>query len=126
MRYTDIQRTDPKHNEWLSSLDFYKEDLGILITRLNEVASKNTGKEALIDIEHFENQFEIQQQNISNLAHRIKSNEHACAVEVKQHAGKVDEEVVSEIKTIEKDMTAFENTIRNLRSDFNIFLSKWM
>jgi len=126
MRYTDLQRTEAHHNEWLSSLDFYKEDLGILTTRLNEVAGKNTGEEAMINVERFENQFKIQQQNISDLEHRIKSNMHACAVEAKHHAGKVDEAVVKEIKTLERDMAGFEKNIKELRKDFNLFLAKWM
>lgn len=126
MRYTDLQHAGAHYNEWLNSLGFYKEDLGILTTRLNEVAGKNTGDDAVKDVEHFENQFEIQQQNISNLEHRIRSNMHTSSVEIRHHAGKVDEAVAAEVKVLEREMAGFEKNIRQLRKDFNIFLSKWM
>ncbi|HEX2847815.1 MAG TPA: hypothetical protein VHN59_14800 [Chitinophagaceae bacterium] len=126
MRYTDLQHTEAHHNEWLSSLGFYKEDLDILTTRLNEVAGKNTGEEAMKNVEHFENLLEIQRQNISKLEHRIRSNMHASAVEVKHHAGKVDETVAGEMKILEREMADFEKNISQLRKDFNLFLSEWM
>lgn len=126
MSYTDIQRVDAHHNEWLNTLGFYKEDIGILTERLNEVAGKNTGQEAEMGMEHFENQFKIQQQNISDLEHRIKSNMHACATDIKQHVGKVDEKVIEEINSIKTDLESFEKNIQQIRKDFNIFLSKWM
>ena len=126
MRYTGIQNAEPKHSEWLKSLDFYKEDLDILINRLNEVAGKNNSKEAEIAIEHFENQFDIQRQNISDLQHRVKSNLHSCANDVQQHAGKVNELVAHDIKEIEQDMTDFEKAIKEFRKEFSLFLSKWM
>ena len=40
--------------DWKRELSFYKDEMGILKNRLLEVASKNTGKEILISVEHFE------------------------------------------------------------------------
>lgn len=126
MHYTDMLKSGTKHNEWLKALDFYKEDLDILTNRLTEVAGKNTGQEAEVSIEHFENKFAIQRQVISDLQHRIQANEHSCAADIRQHAGKVNEITTADIKKIEKDVTSFENEIKELRKEFNVFLSRWM
>ena len=127
MRYTDIQNTPAKkHNDWLKSLDFYREDLGILTGRLNEVAGKNSSNEARVGIEHFENQFEIQRHNINDLQHRIKANVHSCATDVREHAGKVNIVAAQGIEELETSVALFEETIKKLRKEFNLFLSKWM
>ncbi|RYY18444.1 MAG: hypothetical protein EOO04_23965 [Chitinophagaceae bacterium] len=114
MRYTDIQNIANKQNDWLKSLDFYKEDLDILTNRLNEVSAKNTGKDMLASVDHFESRFDIQRQNISNLQHRVKATIHSCATDIQQHAGKVNERLVQDSKKNEEDLSFFETDIKFL------------
>ena len=40
------------HQDWLSRLQFYKEEIQILKERLQEITSKNNSKEALAQITH--------------------------------------------------------------------------
>ena len=60
-----------KHLDYLNRLEFYTEEIAILKERLSEVTSKNTDKEVLKQVEHFQNQF-IQRNNIDELKHTIK------------------------------------------------------
>lgn len=126
MSYTNISHLGNTQSEWMKSLDFYEKDLGILDKRLVEVARKNTGDEAAKGIEHFQNQFDIQLQNISDLKHRIQSNNHQAATDVKRHGGHINEQVVDNKEMIGTDMVTLEKTIKELRQEFNVFLSKWM
>jgi septation ring formation regulator EzrA len=126
MSYTNISHLGNAQSEWTSSLDFYQKDLDILDKRLLEVARKNTGEEAAKGIEHFQNQFDIQRQNISDLRHRIQSNNHQAATDVKKHGGHINELVVDNKEVIGDDMASFEKTMKELRQEFNTFLSKWM
>lgn len=126
MTYTDINNIDVNYKEWLGSLEFYKDDLDILSNRLTEVARKNTGSEALKGVEHFQNQFDIQRQHISDLQHRIKSSLRICAEDVKHHAGKVSTAAADSVKSIEQDISGFEKNIKELRHEYNSFLVKWM
>ena len=56
-----------EHQSWLSALVFYKDELNVLRGRLTEIASKNTSKELLAQVEHFENSITLQQENIDIL-----------------------------------------------------------
>lgn len=126
MTYTDVRHLGTSSHEWISALDFYQEDLDILDSRLLEVAKKNTGKDVAVSIEHFQNQFSIQRQNISDLRHRIQGNNKQAARDVQLHANHVSSDVLSDKAVISGDMKRFEDTMKELRHAFNVFLSKWM
>ena len=70
----NIVHINNMHVDWKRSIDFYRQELGILKERLTEIAAKNTAKDTMVGVEHFENQFEIQQDNMVRLKHDIKQN----------------------------------------------------
>ena len=43
--------------DWLKELKFYSDDLNMLTERLDEVAGKNTNKDVMKQVEHFQNNF---------------------------------------------------------------------
>lgn len=126
MTYADISKIDINLNERLGAFEFYKDDLDILSNKLLEISRKNTGDEAAKGVEHFQNQFDIQRQNISDLQHRIRSGIHNCVEDIKFHAGKVSTTVADDIRAINNEVILFEKKMKELRNDYNEFLSKWM
>ena len=52
-----------ENKEWTSNLSFYKDEIKIMENRLVEITSKNTSKEILAQVEHFQNQLIIQKEN---------------------------------------------------------------
>lgn len=126
MNYTDTAELGTKHHEWLSKLDFYKNELGILSERLAEIASKNTSPAATAGIEHFQNQFIIQRNNIDELRHRINELEHQVFEDVKRHGGKVHQSNVEAYRQKNLELDTFEKVINELRQEFKDFLSKWI
>lgn len=126
MSYVNIRHYGTTHHEWLNTLDFYQEDLDILDNRLLEVAGKNTSQDAGKGVEHFQNQFSIQQKNISDLRHRIRNNEKRAAGDVKAHANHIGLDVMSTKAIISDEMERFETNMKELRHEFHVFLSKWM
>ncbi|MCG2616273.1 hypothetical protein LZZ85_18385 [Terrimonas sp. NA20] len=126
MKYTDIKNLGFKSNEWLGSLGFYREEFEILGKCLAEVANKNTREEALKGVEHFQNQLEVQNRNIDAYIRRIKTYQHFCAEDVKAHAGKVNVSLDKDQEELERDLLFFEERIKQLREEFNLFLVKWM
>lgn len=126
MTYTDISKIDINLNERLGTLEFYKDELDILSHRLLEVSGKNTDSEVQKNVEHFQNQFDIQRQNISDLQHQIRSGIHNCVEDIKFHAGKVSTAVTDKIRAINDEVLLFEKKMKELRTDYNRFLSKWM
>ena len=126
MNYTNTEHLGTAHREWLNKLDFYKNELLILDGRLTEIASRNSNMEARTGVEHFQNQFIVQRNNIDELKHSINENAHHAFVEVKEHAGHVSSDSVLDYKKMEDEVLSFEKVMKDLRAEFNLFLAKWM
>ena len=126
MSYTNTAQLGLEHKEWISKLDFYIEELHIMENRLTEVATKNSSIEARAGMEHFQNQFIVQKNNIDELKHKIKEEAHLAFNDASQHAGRVEEHRIEEYKTMGAEIKDFEKVVNELRHEFNQYLSKWM
>ncbi len=115
-----------EHKEWLNKLLFYKDDLKIMQSRLDEIASKNNHQEVLVFVERFENQFKIQNEQIDILKHDIK-----------QHVNKIEDSIINnpiasnhrkmdDHAEERQKMIRFEELFAELRKDLLSFLSKWL
>lgn len=126
MSYTTASNLIRGDFSWIRSLDFYEKELDILEERLAEVATKNTSLEARAGIEHFQNQFIVQRNNIDELKHEIKVHDHLVYEDARQHEGKVEVGLVTDHTKIEDAVKIFEKVIAGLRTEFYDFVSKWM
>lgn len=115
-----------ENEDWLKRLDFYKEEIVILKERLNEVTGKNNAPEFLKNVEHFQNQFIVQRNNIDELAHAIKMNEKKLVNEVLANPVAVDHRKVESHEPESDFMSYFEKNFAGLRTEYNQFLTKWM
>lgn len=127
MKKASITHVSNEHNSWLRGLNFYKTEINIHKGLLTEIAGKYTDKEIMMDIEHFENQFKIQNDNIDRLAHDIHANIHNISVQVQhQSAGYIDESLIEEHTKLGERYATEENTVRELIQAFRKFAEKWM
>jgi vacuolar-type H+-ATPase subunit H len=126
MSYTTVTHCGNDHLEWLKSIDFYEDEFDTLEKRLMEIADKNSGHEVMAGVEHFQNQFIVQRNNIDELRHSI--NEHAGKVsaDAKAHAGKMETYLIGEHDRVKDQFNIFEKIVKELRHEFNLFLAKWM
>lgn len=126
MNYTSVSVCGNDHSEWVRALDFYKDDIRTLEKRLLEMAAKNNGHEAMASVEHFQNQFIVQRNNIDELRHSV--NEHAgqVASEARAHAGKMEDRHTAEHDQLKEQFSSFEKVFNDLRHEFNSFLTRWM
>jgi len=114
------------HQDWLSRLDFYKEEINILKERLQEITAKNNSNEVLAKVEHFQNQFIIQRNNIDELAHSIKVHEAKIIKEIESNPVAVEHRRMENHTEEENFMTYFEKNFAELRAEFNRFSAEWM
>ena len=127
MNKANIATMGDEHSAWLRALDFYKQELNIVKNRLTEVAGKNTGGTITKDIEHFENQIKVQVNNIDNLHHAINDNLSRSVAQAKNNAaGYIDSALLTAHTDQHGQYTSLEQTINDLRQEFNRFASKWM
>lgn len=115
-----------ENQDWLKSLEFYKEEITILTNRLQEVTGKNNSREFLEVVEHFQNQFIVQRNNIDELAHAIKMNEKEIVKEVNANPIAVEHRKVESHEAEADFLGYFEKNFADLRTEYNKFLSKWM
>jgi hypothetical protein len=80
----------------------------------------------LTEVEHFQNQFIIQRDNIDNIAHAIKLNEESLLAEINRNPVAVDHRKL-EYHEKEQDLVeTFAKNFSGIREEFNRFTSKWM
>ncbi len=116
-----------EHQNWLGALVFYKDELNVLRGRLTEIASKNTSKELLAQVEHFENSITLQQENIDILKHDINLNLIEIAKQLQTNKAGYVENELHKLHTQQKDrFETTEKVIGELRHDFNRFAVRWM
>jgi hypothetical protein len=126
MTYTSTLKSENKHQEISHLLDFYNSELTFLENKLSEVVKRNTGHEALTEAEHFQNQFIIQRKTLEELTERLQKNKHFTYLQTVDHAGKMDEKLVTDLNTIEKETHTFEKIISDLRTQYKQFLLRWI
>jgi hypothetical protein len=114
------------HTEWLSKLKFYTDEISIMKGRLGELASKNSHQDVLAQVEHFQNQFIVQKNNIDEISHTIKLDESAIEKEVNKNIVAVDHREMPSHSKEKEAVDAFEKNFNELRAEFKTFAAKWM
>lgn len=115
-----------EHKEWLNKLLFYNDDLKIMQSRLNEIASKNNHQDVLVFVEKFENQFKIQKEQIDILNHVIKQHMIHIEESIKNNPIASDHRKMDDHTEERQKMIRFEELFSELRIDLLSFLSKWL
>ncbi|MGZ3778859.1 MAG: hypothetical protein ACXVAZ_14450, partial [Mucilaginibacter sp.] len=67
MKHINIKHIDNLHNDAIRALDFYWQELIIIRHRLEEIAADNTGHEVSEQIEYFQNELTIHNEQIDEL-----------------------------------------------------------
>ena len=115
-----------EHSEWMNKLEFYNDEISILKNRLEEIAKKNSHKDVLAQVEHFENQFAVQQENIDEISHSIKIDEEALQKDIEIYPIEVDKRRVTFHAKEKESIESFEKNFNKLREEFKAFAVKWM
>ena len=113
-----------QENDWLRELEFYKQELSVLTGRLEEVVAKNTSKETMAQVEHFQNRFILlkEQHDIlrhDNAARSERLNEMAKAIPTH-----IEEKFVADNDDMHTRMVDFFSSFRDTRFECYKFLSK--
>jgi hypothetical protein len=115
-----------EHREWLNKLDFYKDDLTILRKRHEEVAARNTSQEILAMVEHFQNQFIIQRNEIDEFRHAIKEHENQLQAAVNLNKTAINRQRLADHPEMRERMERFEKLFQEFRMELLKFASKYL
>lgn len=115
-----------EHTLWNNELAFYKDELSVLEPRIYELSTKYTSKEVLEGIEHFQNQFLIQKQNIHDLQDDIDTHEKNLAGFAQDNPVGIDQLYFSNHAPFRQKMEKQRTIYHDLKKGFFLFLEKWM
>lgn len=121
---TSLNALHHQGNDWLRELEFYKDELALLTTRLEEVASKNTDKGVLAQVEHFQNKFVLLRQQVDELKHDVNKRNSDVTELSKDKPTHVTENYVNANSKLQNGMLGLVQSIATTRFEFNEFLSK--
>jgi len=111
-----------EHSQWLENLRFYSEELNFIKEKLAGNMTKKKSASFLKQVEHFQNQFIIQENEIAELKHLI--NEHERFIEKTiGYDPAAERKSIGDHMTERDKMEVFEKLFKELKMDFNKFLS---
>ena len=126
MEGTKISVLHTEHREWLNKLDFYKDDLVVLNRRIEEVASKNNSREVMPIVEHFQNQFIIQRNEVDEFRHAIKEHENVLEAAVNANPTAINRQRLADHPLMKDRMERFEKLFQEFRMELLRFVAKYM
>ena len=86
----------------------------------------STTFEARQGVEHFQNQFIVQRNNIDELKHEVNIYVSKLGTDAQQHGGRMESNMLDEHAALHEKYEDFERVMNILRHEFNEYLSKWM
>lgn len=114
------------HMEWINSLGFYKDEIGIFEHRLEDIVRRNTKQDVMAELEHFQNQFIREKEVIDELRHDIKQAENELERESKDHPVAIDHRWFTDHTSLRERFLTFEKLYRDLKGEFHQWLVKRM
>lgn len=112
------------HTEWTSMLDLIRDEIQSFENRLEEVVKANTGKEVLVQVEHFQNQFIRQKEVIDALRHNIHEDALTIAENVKENNVAVEHRRIEENFRLKDGVQTFQKIFNELREEYMLFMAK--
>ncbi|HEX5023977.1 MAG TPA: hypothetical protein VFV68_01840 [Agriterribacter sp.] len=119
---TDIASFSEECNTWREALRSQREEFTRMKNELQQAAAHITSKEALKDVEHYENQFDIQLANIHDLKQSIKSYNKAPAFQMQTDDSHPPGTIASDYEKLSSEYQHLRHTLHEIKNDFQRFL----
>jgi BMFP domain-containing protein YqiC len=120
---THIGTLHQQHVNWKEELLFTRDELNFFEKRLEEIAAKNTDKNTSTKVEHFQNQFIIQREQIDTLLHHIEEHEKEIAQFAEDHPVAVDHHLFQSHSDMIEKMKTFHDLYQQLKAEFLHFVA---
>ncbi len=117
MIQTDLSQLSAECAEWRQILRNYREEFQDCEKALLHMVKRSLTKNHLTQVEHFQNQFDIQLKNIHDLKLTIKNYEKKVQVET------LSDETYGNHELLLTEFLALENTLQELREEFRNFVN---
>jgi len=123
MVQTDISQLSQECNQWIEQLHSYRDELNQLNQQLQNTATRPLTREDLTELEHFQNQFQIQLINVHDVKLEAKQLNRKVQYQLSTSNMDVSEETYHDYEKVADDYETLEHTITELRNEFNRFVT---
>lgn len=120
MVQTDISQLTAECTDWRQILRNYRDEFHDAEKALQQTCKQTLPKDQLQEVEHFQNQFDIQLKNIHDLKQNIKSHERQLQFEESEN---FNENIFADHEKILNEFLHLESTLQELRGEFKNFVS---
>jgi predicted translin family RNA/ssDNA-binding protein len=117
MVQTDISQLAAECTDWRQILRNYRDEFQNCEKVLTQMCKQSLTKDHLTQVEHFQNQFDIQLRNIHDLKQTIKGHERKAQMET------TGDEVYAEHENLLNEFLSLESTLQELRDEFRNFIN---
>jgi predicted nucleic acid-binding Zn-ribbon protein len=124
MVQTDLTQLNRECNSWRDTLRTYRTDISSFKTQLQDIVNKPIPRSELAQVEHIDNQIDIQLKNINQLKHEIKDHERNAAWELGRPSGVVSEATLTHHEALQDRYEVLEHTLSELKNEFTSFAQK--
>ena len=115
-----------EHNQWKRELFFWEDELKSFQNRLEELVKRWTKKEMLAQLEHYQNQFIIQENVIEKFEEDINMHETNISAHYKKGEDVLDTFLVKKHIEFRNHMDVQRRIYTDLKKEFYRFLSNYM
>lgn len=109
-------------NSWIESLRSQREEINRMKMELQDAAANITDKDLLERVDHYENQFEIQLNNVHDLKKNIKLHDQVGLQKFSFEKG-MPPELVQDHEKLSFEYADLRRILNDLKSDFRSFLA---
>jgi hypothetical protein len=109
------------HELWDNEIKFYRNELEIFEHRLEQDVIRLNDKEALRELEHFQNQFIRQNEVLDILNKKVRKNRKAISRESLEGTVFHNSVTMEKYKTLRDEFEVFERIYFDLKRDFVAF-----
>lgn len=110
-----------EHNDWLRGIAFYLDEIKILEHRLSELSQFMDQGDSKIQVEHFQNIFIIQHNNLDALQRDIQTNLEHIQRDVEQKANHLSNSTMAEHDAMRDRYIYLIKSLQEVRHDFGRF-----
>jgi hypothetical protein len=121
-----ISRISNEHTDWNRGAAFYLDELNILNHRLQDFAVLYFNDDAKAQVEHFQNQFIVQRNNLEEMKKKIKMHEHHLSKDTIEHAQHLTKETLAEHDNLRIEYMDLIKIVVELKNNFYKFLATYM
>ena len=123
MVQTDISQLSEECGQWIEQLHSYREELNQLNQQLQKTAQRNLTREDLTELEHFQNQFQIQLINVHDVKQEAKLLNRKVQYQLSTSNTDMPEETYHDYEKVADDYETLGHTLTELRNEFQRFVT---